>query len=122
MLGKFWKYLYTLTDVTNKNSSKSFALLISTITGGLIALCVCFALVYDVTSNSYIKTNLSDLGIFLLCVGMYIAGSGIPKAVAGRFDDKMVKLGEEEKKNEEEEDLSCVEDDDVQEHKRRRKN
>ena len=40
---------------------------------------------------------------------MYIAGSGIPKAIAGRFDDKMVKLGE--RKNEEEEDLSDVEDD-----------
>ena len=120
MLGKLWKYFYTLTDVTNRNSSKSFALLVSTITGGLIALCVCFALVYDVTSNSYIKTNLSDLGIFLLCVGMYIAGSGIPKAIAGRFDDKMVKLGE--RKNEEEEDLSDVEDDvqEPQSHKRRR--
>lgn len=83
---KFWTYLKKLGDADNSNSSKSFALIVSTITGGIIALVICFVLVFDVIANGFIKTDLADLGLFLLCVGGYIAGSGVTKAVSERFD------------------------------------
>ena len=41
----------------------------------LIAFC------YDVMTNGYVKTDLIDAGIFVLCCGTYIAGSGIPKTI-----------------------------------------
>lgn len=85
-MGRISRSMRSLIDNRSSLSSKSFALLISTITGGLIVICICYALVYDVMTNGYIKTDLADLGIFLLFVGMYIAGSGIPKTIAGRFD------------------------------------
>ena len=82
----FWKYLQKLGDADNSNSSKSFALIVSTITGGMIAIVVCAILLIDVIKNGYVKTNLADLGVFLLCVGGYVAGSGITKAVSEKFD------------------------------------
>lgn len=85
-MGRISRSMRSLVDNKSSLSSKSFALLVSTITGGLIVICICYALVYDVMTNGYIKTDLADLGIFLLFVGMYIAGSGIPKTIAGRFD------------------------------------
>ena len=80
----FWTYFKKLGDVNNPNSSKSFALLVSTITGGILAVAICFILVFDVLTNGYVKTDLADLGIFLLCVGGYIAGSGVTKAISDR--------------------------------------
>jgi len=80
----FWTYFRKLGDVTDSNSSKSFALLVSTITGGILAVAICFILVFDVLTNGYVKTDLADLGIFLLCVGGYIAGSGVTKAISDR--------------------------------------
>lgn len=78
----FWTYFKKLGDVTDSNSSKSFALLVSTITGGILSIAVCFILVFDVLTNGYVKTDLADLGIFLLCIGGYIAGSGVTKAIS----------------------------------------
>jgi hypothetical protein len=80
----FWTYFKKLGDVTDSNSSKSFALLVSTITGGILAVAICFILIFDVLTNGYVKTDLADLGIFLLCVGGYIAGSGVTKAISDR--------------------------------------
>ena len=80
----FWSYFKKLGDVNNPNSSKSFALLVSTITGGILAVAICFILIFDVLTNGYVKTDLADLGIFLLCVGGYIAGSGVTKALSDR--------------------------------------
>lgn len=85
-MGRISRSMRSLIDNRSSLSSKSFALLISTLTGGLIVICICYVLIYDVMTNGYLKTDLADLGIFLLFVGMYIAGSGIPKTIAGRFD------------------------------------
>lgn len=68
-------------DDKSSMSVNSITLLVSAFIGFLIGLVVCFVLVYDVITNGYIKTNLMDLGIFLLASGGYIAGSGIPKAI-----------------------------------------
>ena len=84
-MNKIWNYLQKLGDTSNPNSSKSFALLVSTITGGIIALVICFILIYDTLQNGYVKTDLTQLGIFLLCVGGYIAGSGVTKALTEKY-------------------------------------
>lgn len=67
-------------DVNSSMSVSSVSLLISSFIGFLLGLVMCFVLVYDVVTNGYIKTDLTDAGIFLLCSGGYICGSGIPKA------------------------------------------
>ena len=57
------------------------SLLISSFLGFLLGLTMCFVLAYDVTTNGYVKTDLTELGIFLICSGGYIVGSGIPKTI-----------------------------------------
>lgn len=67
-------------DDKSSMSVNSITLLASAIMGVLIGLVICFVLVYDVTYDGKVDTNLTDLGIFLLCGGGYIMGSGLPKA------------------------------------------
>lgn len=81
---KIFELVKKLLDCKDSLSSKSLSLFVSTITGGLIALTVCVVLLIDVCSNGYIKTDLSDLGFFMLCIGGYIAGSGMTKAMSER--------------------------------------
>ena len=70
-------YLGTFPNVFSENSTKLLALLISAITGGfLVAIVIPLILIWDVAVNGYIKTDLIDLGIFLLCVGGYVFGAG----------------------------------------------
>ena len=68
-------------DDKSSMSVGSITLLVSAMIGAIIGLVVCFVLIWDVTTNGYIKTDLLDLGIFLMSGGAYIAGSGIPKTV-----------------------------------------
>lgn len=91
---RFFNYMKTLLDVQSPNSSKSFTLVLSAIVGAFIGLTMCFVIIYDVITNGYVKTDLTDAGIFLLCDGGYMAGAGITKAVVDRrnrgrinFDD-----------------------------------
>lgn len=82
---KFVEYIKSLIKANTLDSSKSFALVLSVIVGALIGLCVCFCLIWDVCSNGYLKTDLDSLGIFLLCVGGFMAGGGLNKAVSERI-------------------------------------
>lgn len=41
-------------------------------------------LLYDVYKNGYIKTDLDSLGVFLMCIGVYVAGNGVNKAISER--------------------------------------
>lgn len=81
---KITDYLKSLVRADTGDSSKSFALLLSVCTGALIGLCVCFCLVWDVCTNGYIKTDLDNLGLFVLCVGGFMAGGGMNKALCDR--------------------------------------
>ena len=78
------EYLKSLIRANSYDSSKSFALVLSVLVGALIGLCVCFCLVWDVCSNGHLETDLEGLGIFLLCVGAYMAGGGVNKAHSER--------------------------------------
>lgn len=75
------EYIKSLINADTKDSSKSFALIVSTVIGAIAGLTVCYCLIYDVMKNGYIKTDLESLGIFLLCVGGYMIGGGFNKAV-----------------------------------------
>lgn len=85
------RYLKSLIKANSLDSSKSFALVLSSIVGALLGLCVCFCLVYDVCTNGYLKTNLDSLGLFILCTGGFMAGGGINKALSERKRNKEFK-------------------------------
>lgn len=85
---KIIEYIKSLIKANTLDSSKSFALVLSVLVGALIGLCVCFCLIWDVCGNGYVKTDLDSLGIFLLCVGGFMAGGGVNKALAERTKKK----------------------------------
>lgn len=74
-------YLESLIQPDSGNSSKSFGLVLSVLIGGLIGICVCVALMYDVFSDGAVDTNLEGLGWFLLCSGAYMLGGGLNKTI-----------------------------------------
>ena len=82
------KYLKSLIQKGTPDSAKSFALVVSVVVGFLLGLCICFILVYDVLANGYLKTDLTELGFFLLCISGYVAGSGVNEALADRYKAK----------------------------------
>lgn len=73
-------------DDKSSMSTNSITLLASALMGIIIGFVICFVLIYDVTFDGKVDTNLTDLGIFLLCGGGYILSSGAPKAFV---DSKM---------------------------------
>lgn len=77
----FFSNIKTSIDDKSSMSVSSIALLTSAFIGGLIGIVICFVLVYDVMHNGYVKTDLVDLGFFLIASGVYICGSGTPKAI-----------------------------------------
>lgn len=78
------EYLKSLIKANSLDSSKSFALVLSSIVGALIGLCVCFCLVWDVCANGHLETDLDSLGLFMLCIGGFMAGGGLNKAISER--------------------------------------
>lgn len=107
-------------DDTSTISVSGITLLISSFIGFLLGLVMCFVLVYDVVTNGYLKTDLTDAGIFLLCSGGYIAGSGIPRSIVdsrlkaktnianerleAEFEDKYDRHAKKRRKRDEEDD------------------
>ena len=87
---KAFEYLKSLIKADTLDRSKSFALVLSCIVGAVMELCVCSCLIYDVRCNGYIKTDLDSLGIFMLCIGCFMAGGGINKALAKRKKKKEI--------------------------------
>lgn len=81
---KIAEYLKSLIKANTLDSSKSFALVLSSLIGALVGLCVCFCLIWDVCTNGYVKTDLDALGLFMLCIGCFMAGGGINKAISER--------------------------------------
>ena len=92
------KYLGSLIKNDTGNSSKSFALVMSTLVSFITSLVICGILVYDVYSNGYIKTDLDALGIFIICVYSGNAASGVPKIFGDKYLSrvKMMKKRDEE--------------------------
>ena len=88
-------YLKSLIKADTLDSSKSFALLLSAVVGALAGLCVCFCLIWDVCTNGCLKTDLDALGLFMLCVGGFMAGGGAAKAISENKRKKVKSKGVE---------------------------
>ena len=67
-------------DDKSSMSVNSISVLASVFMGIVIGFVISFVLVYDVTYDGKVDTNLTDLGIFLLCGGGYIISSSASKA------------------------------------------
>lgn len=93
---KLAEYLKSLIKANSLDSSKSFVLVLSSLVGALVGLCVCFCLVWDVCTNGYLKTDLDDLGLFMLCIGGFMAGGGMNKALSERKRDNVKPINKEE--------------------------
>jgi hypothetical protein len=94
------KYLGSLIKNDTGNSSKSFALVMSTIVSFITSLVICGVLVYDVYNNGFIKTDLEALGIFILCVYSGNAASGVPKIFSDKYFSKSKIIRKEDEVNE----------------------
>jgi hypothetical protein len=79
-----FKYLGSLVKNDTGNSSKSFALVMQTLSSFFMTLLIGGILAYDVYSNGYIKTDLEMLGLFMFCVYTGVPSSGIPKIFSER--------------------------------------
>ena len=77
-----FKFIKSLVRNNTGNSSKSFGLVISAIVGAFMGLAVTICLIWDVSIDGMVNTNLGDLGIFVLCVGAYTFGSGANKMLS----------------------------------------
>ena len=84
--------LRSLITIGSKDSSKLFTLIVSTIISAVVCLCICFAICYDVVSNGYIKTNMEEVGIFILCVGGYLGGSSVSSIFSDKYGKKTKSL------------------------------
>ena len=93
----FLKFASSLIRNDTGNSSKSYSLVLAASVGALIGITIAICLFIDVYRNGSIQTDLDSLGIFLLCVGGYMAGGGLNKMVSER---EMAKRGKMEKKEE----------------------
>lgn len=94
---KLFEYLRSLIKANTLDSSKSFGLLCSILTGSLLCICLMFCLVWDVCTNGYIKTNLESLGWFLVGIGIYMAGGSVPKTISDMSNKK--RINNEKKSN-----------------------
>jgi hypothetical protein len=88
---RFIDWLGTFPNAFSENSTKLLALLLCALAGSFTAgVVVPFVLIWDVVTNGFVKTNMTDMGIFLLCLGGFIFGAGgqvkVPKWIRERVN------------------------------------
>lgn len=98
----------------------------STLIGAFLGIVIGFVMIWDVLSDGTITTNVTELGTFMLCIGGYIAGGGINKAIFDRVERKqkleeMAKPKKEEPTPPEEEGDVDVEDEEESARPKKRK-
>ena len=67
-------------DDKSSMSVASITALASALMGVIMGCVMCFVLVYDVLYDGVINTDMGDMAMLLMASGVYIAGSGAPKA------------------------------------------
>ena len=67
-------------DDKSSMSVNSITLLASALMGVIVGLVMCFVLVYDVVCDGKVDTDMGDMAMLLMSSGVYILGSGVPKA------------------------------------------
>ena len=81
---RIFKYLASIIKSDTGNSSKSFTLVLSAIISFIAGLTMCVVIAYDGFSDGVIDTDLEKAGIFMLCMGGYMAGSSVSKIFGDR--------------------------------------
>ena len=84
----FVKYLGSLIKNDTGNSSKSFALVSSTILSFIVGIVMVSVIAYDGFRDGIIDTDLEKAGIFMICVGSCVAASGVPKIFGDRAEGR----------------------------------
>jgi hypothetical protein len=90
------KYIGSLIKNDTGNSSKSFTLVLSAIISFISGLVMCSVIAYDGFKDGVIDTNLDNAGIFMLCMGGYMAGGSISKIFGDRARSKVRNWEEDE--------------------------
>ena len=88
-----FKYLRSIIESGSGNSSKSFTLVLSAIISFIAGLTMCAVIAYDGFKDGVIDTNLEQAGIFMLCMGSFMAASGVPKIFGDRMEGRMRRRG-----------------------------
>lgn len=83
------RYLGSLIKTDTGNSSKSFTLVLSAIISFIAGLVMCAVIGYDGFKDGVIDTDLENAGIFMLCMGSFMAASGVPKIFGDRQRHKI---------------------------------
>lgn len=78
------KYLGSLIKNDTGNSSRSFTLVLSALISFVAGLVMCSVIAYDGFKDGIIDTDLERAGIFMLCMGAFMVGSGVPKIFGER--------------------------------------
>lgn len=81
---KATEYLKNILQVNKPDSVKSLTLLISAIIAAFLGICLGAAMIIDVVKDGVLDMHMDDAGIFIVCLGGFIAGSGTPKIIGDR--------------------------------------
>jgi hypothetical protein len=76
----FFKNIKTSIDDKSSMSVNNITVLASAVMGVIVGLVLCYVLIYDVTYDGKIDTDMGDMAMLLMASGVYILGSGAPKA------------------------------------------
>lgn len=76
----FLRNIKTSIDDKSSMSVNSITLLVSAIMGIVVGVVLCFVLIWDVVYDGKVDTDMGDMAMLLMSSGMYILGSGVPKA------------------------------------------
>lgn len=75
-----FKNIKSAIDDKSSMSVNSISVLASAFMTLVIGLTACFVLIYDVTYDGKVDTDMSDLAWFIVAGSSCILGSGLPKA------------------------------------------
>ena len=87
----FTTFMKSLISTKGSDDSKNFTLILSAIISFIAGLVICFSIIFDVVSNGYIKSDLEEVGIFMLAVGAYMAGGAIPKVFGDKYEGRTIR-------------------------------
>lgn len=85
---KLIEFLKSLPDINSTNSTKLFTHLLSSVVGGIVALCIAFTLVWDVTRDGKIDTDLVGLSAFIIADSSLVLASSTGIKVPSSTADK----------------------------------
>lgn len=92
----FFKYLASIIRNRTGNSSKSFTLVASTIVSFIAGIGMTAVICYDGFSDGVIDTDLEKSGIFMLCMGGFMATSGVPKIFGEKYYKENDRIGDDD--------------------------